>query len=94
MEGYQRFIGEMIGTAFLMFGGCMGGLTWNDQAPSSLVGAVCFGLVIMITVQCLGHISGTHLNPAVSVAAVVLGQISIPVSLNIVNFAATFLHEN
>lgn len=80
MEGFTKLIAETIGTGFLMFGGCMGGLSWNDQEPPSFVGAASFGLVVMIIIQCYGHISGAHLNPAVTLATVIFRMTSIPVS--------------
>lgn len=91
MQDYKKLISEMVGTAFLMFAGCMGGLSWNDQAPTPFFGCFCCGLVVMIIVQCYGHISGTHLNPAISIAAVVLGRLSIPVRLNEEHFTSFHL---
>lgn len=79
MEGFAKFIAEVLGTAFLMFGGCMGCIKWNDN-HSDFAGAVSFGLVVMTLIQCLGHISGAHFNPAVTVAAVIFRLVSIPVS--------------
>lgn len=61
MEGFSKLIAETVGTAFLMFGGCMGGLSWHDEKPADFVGAASFGLVVMIIIQCYGHISGAHL---------------------------------
>lgn len=80
MEGFSKLIAETVGTAFLMFGGCMGGLSWNNQAPPSFVGAASFGLTVMIIIQCYGHISGAHLNPAVTLATVIFRMTSIPVN--------------
>lgn len=77
MEGFSKFIAEALGTAFLMFGGCMGCITWKEPQANFF----SFGLVVMILIQCYGHISGAHFNPAVTVAAVVFRAISIPVSL-------------
>lgn len=61
MEGFSKLIAETVGTAFLMFGGCMGGLQFGDEEPPDFVGAASFGLVVMIIIQCYGHISGAHL---------------------------------
>lgn len=81
MEGYSKFVAEVLGTAFLMFGGCMGCLTW-DTEPPPYMGGVSFGLTVMILIQCYGHISGAHFNPAVTVAAIVFRSISIPVCIS------------
>lgn len=78
MQGLTKFIAEVIGTGFLMFGGCMGCFSWDTQVPN-IQCALSFGLTVMIIIQCYGHISGAHLNPAVTVAAVVFRSITIPV---------------
>lgn len=80
MEAFSKFIAEAIGTAFLMFGGCMGCVQWDEQKLPSFAGAISFGFCVMILIQCYGHISGAHFNPAVTVAAVIFHSISIPVS--------------
>ncbi len=61
---------ELIGTFALVFAGT-GAIVVDAQAPGSLghLGvALSFGLVIMIMVYATGHISGAHLNPAVTLA--------------------------
>lgn len=78
MQGIKKFMAELLGTAFMMFGGCIGGLS-RDGEDQGFLGPVTFGLVIMIIIQCFGHISGAHLNPVVSAAAVVFRIIPIPV---------------
>ncbi len=60
---------ELIGTFALVFAGA--GAIMVDAKTGQLghVGvAISFGLVIMVMVYALGHISGAHLNPAVSLA--------------------------
>lgn len=79
MEGFSKFMAEVIGTAFLMFGGCMGCVGFKGPAPD-FAGAISFGLVVMTIILCYGHISGAHLNPAVTLSAVIFRLISIPVS--------------
>ena len=55
---------EFAGTFALVFFGC--GAIANGIGSAST--ALAFGLVIAVMVYALGHISGAHLNPAVSVA--------------------------
>jgi MIP family channel proteins len=65
----QRLFAEAIGTFALVFAGC--GAVMVDAKTGALghVGvALTFGLVIMAMVYATGHVSGAHLNPAVSVA--------------------------
>jgi MIP family channel proteins len=60
---------EVIGTFALVFAGC--GAIMVDGTTGALghVGvAISFGLVIMVMIYAVGHISGAHFNPAVTVA--------------------------
>lgn len=83
MEAYSKFVAEVLGTAILMFCGCMGCLTWKTtDEPSPYIGGISFGLTVMILIQVYGHISGAHFNPAVTLAAVVYRLISIPVCIH------------
>ncbi|HEX2588376.1 MAG TPA: MIP family channel protein [Gaiellales bacterium] len=62
-------LAEAIGTFALVFAGC--GAIMVDSKTSALghVGvAISFGLVIMVMIYAVGHISGAHFNPAVSFA--------------------------
>ncbi|KAL5286299.1 hypothetical protein ACFFRR_007747 [Megaselia abdita] len=67
------FLAELIGTALLVFFGCMGCIDNSDMGMTNNLFqiSVVFGLVIMFIVQIFGCVSGAHLNPAVTVAAVV-----------------------
>ena len=65
----RALAGEVIGTFALVFAGC--GAIMVDAKTQALgqVGiAATFGLVIMAMVYALGHVSGAHFNPAVTVA--------------------------
>ena len=67
----RRLGAEFVGTFALVFAGC--GAIMVDAKTQALgqVGvALTFGLVIMAMVYAVGHISGAHLNPAVSFAFV------------------------
>jgi MIP family channel proteins len=62
-------LAEAIGTFALVFAGC--GAIMVDARTGALghVGvAISFGLVIMVMIYAVGHISGAHFNPAVSFA--------------------------
>jgi len=65
----RNLAAEFIGTFALVFAGC--GAIMVDAKTSQLghIGvAISFGLVIMAMIYAVGHISGAHFNPAVSLA--------------------------
>jgi aquaporin NIP len=60
---------ESIGTFALVFVGCGAIMADAEEGRLGQVGiALAFGLVIMAMVYAVGHLSGAHLNPAVSAA--------------------------
>jgi aquaporin NIP len=66
----RRAAAEGIGVFALVFAGC-GAIITEAEHPGTLgnVGiALVFGLVIMAMIYATGHLSGAHLNPAVTVA--------------------------
>jgi MIP family channel proteins len=66
----RRCLAEGLATFALVFAGC--GATVVDSERDGSLGSVgiaaCFGLVIMAMIYALGHLSGAHVNPAVTLA--------------------------
>ncbi|XP_065087803.1 aquaporin AQPAn.G-like isoform X2 [Ochlerotatus camptorhynchus] len=72
------FLAEFCGTATLLFLGCMCVVSGFGNSPTNVAGGIGFGFTVMIVIIIFGHISGAHINPCVSIAAVVYGTLNIP----------------
>jgi aquaporin Z len=66
----NKFLAEFIGTFWLVLGGC-GSAVLAAAFPDGGIGllgvSLAFGLTVVTMVYAVGHISGAHLNPAVSI---------------------------
>ncbi|XP_020089052.1 probable aquaporin NIP-type [Ananas comosus] len=64
----QRLIAEAVGTFFIIFIGC-GSIVGNKIYTTVTFPGICiaWGLVVMAMIYTVGHISGAHFNPAVTI---------------------------
>ena len=65
---YLQLIAEVIGTYFVIFAGC-GSVVVNKIYGSVTFPGICvtWGLIVMVMIYSVGHISGAHFNPAVTI---------------------------
>lgn len=66
----RRCVAEFVGTFLLVFAGS-GAVVINEvsgEGVGSLGIGLSFGLAVMAAIYAIGHISGVHINPAVTVA--------------------------
>ena len=64
-----QLIAEVVGTYFLIFAGCAAAVVNSDKGVITFPGvAIVWGLVVMVMVYSVGHVSGAHFNPAVTIA--------------------------
>ncbi|XP_053193756.1 aquaporin-8b [Scomber japonicus] len=69
---YQPCLGELVGTMFFVFIGCVSVIE-NVDGPGRLQPALVHGLAVAVMVACMAEISGSHFNPPFTLAIYLCG---------------------
>lgn len=78
----NKYLAEFMGTYILVFAGSMGILSVvsmggaDDQAKLLVIG-FAFGLALLAGIWAVGHVSGAHFNPAVTLSMLLDGRITL-----------------
>ncbi len=80
MDSIRKYLAEFIGTLVLVLFACGTAAVVGCSAAFGtgyLLTALAFGLVIVAMAYSIGNVSGCHINPAVSIAMLVSGKLSV-----------------
>lgn len=80
LEFWRSLIAECLSTFFYVFLVCAVNISWTGSlighTPNWIVMSLTSGLAMVILTQCFSHISGAHVNPAVTCAYLVTRNIT------------------
>jgi aquaporin Z len=77
----RKLVAELVGTAWLVLGGCGSAVLAAGFMPETNLGiglvgvSLAFGLTVLTGAYALGHISGGHFNPAVTLGLLAAGKV-------------------
>ncbi|VVD01842.1 aquaporin AQPAe.a-like [Leptidea sinapis] len=82
---WKAILAEFLSTFLLICLGCMSCIPLDGfQVQPPLYSAFGFGLIVLFNISAFGHLSGAHMNPSVTLTAVIYGKMSITLGLGYV----------
>uniref|UniRef100_A0A8C2Y724 Lens fiber major intrinsic protein n=1 Tax=Coturnix japonica TaxID=93934 RepID=A0A8C2Y724_COTJA len=78
---WRAILAEFLGSLLYTLLGLGASLRWTPGSHGVLGSALAFGLAQATLVQALGHVSGGHINPAITLAFLLASQLSLPRAL-------------
>lgn len=74
---FKQIIAEVLGTYIFVFAGCGAALVDREKTLTVVGMAMVPGLALMAMIYAVGHISGAHFNPAVTIAFTVARKLPL-----------------
>ncbi|MGA2914313.1 MAG: aquaporin Z [Methanoregula sp.] len=74
MNDIKKYLAELLGTFVLVFIGTSSAVVAGKHIGFLGI-ALAFGISVLVMVYAIGHISGCHINPAITIAMLVNGKI-------------------
>ncbi len=86
----KRYLAELVGTYILVFAGCGAIVVETLTGAMGHVGiALVFGFIVSAVIYTFGHVSGAHINPAVSISFAFTKELSLKDTLYYILFQVT-----
>ncbi|XP_019175190.1 PREDICTED: nodulin-26-like [Ipomoea nil] len=77
ISAFQKIVAELVGTYIFIFVGCGSALVDREKELTMVGIALAWGLPLMALIYTLGHVSGAHFNPAVTIAFGTSGRLPL-----------------
>ncbi|CAG4915037.1 unnamed protein product [Colias eurytheme] len=82
---WKAVLSEFVSTLLLIFIGCMTCIPLKGfEVQPPMYSPIGFGLVVLFNITAFGHISGAHMNPSVTLTAVIWGKMSVALGIGYV----------